>query len=240
VRVLLFLTASCVVACGPNGADDGSADAKTSSQGTTAIETGASTSESDGSSESSTTGTPGLECETPATETHVGDIYISPGTLDQIDLLVNVRRIDGKLEIQDTVLTDLDFLICLEEVSKDITLYNNDALVSMAGLDGITLVGDAPPSQQDADPALDSWGNIAISDHDALVAIDGLAALQDIPLGLLVSRNGALTDISGLDNLQTVGEFAMIRENPMLCASHVMDVLAELAGSVSLVGNADC
>jgi len=278
LAILGLLSAACP---GDSGSDDATSMTVSTTTPTTGADTGASdggmTSTSGASGDdtggdtmpATTEPDPDVVCDTPATETHEGDVYITPETMDAIDTLANVRRINGKLEIYDTNLTHLDFLICLEEVAKDISLYNNDQLLSVKGLNGITLIGDAPPSQQDADPALDPWGNIVISDHDALTDFDGFKNLEEVPVSLLISRNEGiaevsgftglvviyeaitirdntnLADITGLDGVQAIGGVLSITANPNLCLSHINDIFGDLQqgpaeGSTTMGNNSGC
>jgi len=228
MRSLSVAVAITAAACIDRSVD--SSVANGSSDGSTTVATGAGT-ESRGETTATATGaTEGgpsldtgreLDCRNPATQTYAGDIVISPDSMDAIDLLVDVWRIDGKLEIYDTPLTHLDFLICVQEVGKNIALFNNDALLTIDGLDGITVVGDAPPAQQDADPELDGWGNVTIADHDVLYEIGGLRNLHEIPGLLSISRNQGPTSITGFSQLETIGGGVTVKDNPSLCASSI-------------------
>lgn len=235
-RWLVFSFASvALIGCGPSinvpeaegggtmGAEDGTSAASLTSG--TVPTTGADTDAADGDT---TAGDPPGPPPLPPPPQNCGEgtvvdpwLHIDGTDLDERSKLEGVRVVDGDLVIHRAPDADLSFLECLIEVTGDLVLFDNDALVDVSGLAFIERIG----------------GDIVIADNDALVDFDALTLVTNIessqPPGqaevfhsLIILGNASLETIHGLWNLQTIfGDFH-VRDNPNL---------VDIAGLVGIV-----
>jgi hypothetical protein len=167
----------------------------------------------------------------PEELTHVAVEFV-PGIAD-LSPFAGLRRLHGSLVIMGCdELSTLHGLETLESVAGTLTLEWNPALTSIAALGGLT---DA------------SLGSLKISDSPLLTSLQGLEGVVEIR-GLdeddpaLFGGNGGyselgelgITDLSGLDNLTTIGgEFPvmmLIYESPALTSLNGLSSLSECSG----------
>lgn len=159
-------------------------------------------------------------------------LHIDGTELDERAKLVDARVIDGDLVVHRAPDADLSFLACLTEVTGDLVLFDNDALVDVSGLAFIERVG----------------GDIVIADNDALIDFDALtlvteieASVEDEPFevrhSLIILGNASLERIHGLWNLQTiVGDFH-VRDNPNLVDIAGLVGILAVGGSLAINHN---
>lgn len=194
-------------------------------------------------------------------------LHIDGTELDERDSLAGASTIDGDLVVYGVSDTDLSFLECLTEVTGDLVLYDNDALVDTTGLtwieqiggdiiivendalvsfDALTLVTELHSSENPEVPAPDIDHALVIKSNAQLESIDGLANLVVVPGHLQVRDNPNLGDIAGLVGVVYVGGRLVINHNPQLCQSQV-DALGDgldlpddsVPPDWSVVGNAE-
>ncbi len=149
-----------------------------------------------------------IECDTPGTETFEGNLYFGFDGGDDPSVLEGVRVVNGDIQIQDQDITSLDFMVCLEEVTGNIQVFNT-ASPDIAGLKNLTVVG----------------GSISISGNTNLEWIYGLDLIADLPGNIIITENPVLTRISGFGALEQIHTSLRIDENPVLTT---VDGFAEL------------
>jgi hypothetical protein len=162
-------------------------------------------------------------------------------TEDDMEAIAGHTSITGWLEVFETEAQCLDFLACMEDVGRDVTVFGNPQLESLEGLDDLRRIGTSGD------------GNLIVSDNDGLTDLDGLAGLRAVPGSLTITRhenlqsvsglprleligfdvtiqqNPVLTDLSGLHDLQAVEGRFIVTQNPELCISEIEQVGADLA-----------
>lgn len=136
----------------------------------------------------------------------------------------------------------------LVEVEGALSIWNNDRLTDLDGLDALTRVGKAMyvlrnPALRTISGfgALEHANNVYIGDNEALESLDGMGALVEVG-ELRISENPALTSLAGLASLERAGS-VRIADNPMLCQGEVDALLArlEVRGPVAVGrNNGDC
>jgi len=126
--------------------------------------------------------------------------------LSDLDELSALESIGGSLSITgNDRLTSLAGLSTLQSIAGDeLTISDNPDLASIAGLEGVTELGQALP----APPA-----RITISDNPDLTHLDGMPSLSSLEGTLTISNNDSLTDISGVENIVTLSGPVVISGN---------------------------
>jgi hypothetical protein len=161
----------------------------------------------DDESESGTTlpDSDALGCAAP-TSCNKGELFGSSRitTEDDIEAIAGHTSITGWLEVYETGAQCLEFLACMEEVGRDVTVFGNAELESLAGLDEVRRIGTSGD------------GNLIVSDNDALTDLDGLAGLRAVPGSLTITRHENLQSVSGLQSLELIGFDVTIQQNPVL------------------------
>lgn len=149
-----------------------------------------------------------------------GDVRIFDNEVLQALPLPNLQRVDGTLLIQDNPsLAQLDGISSLLAVGGDLEVFNNDALVSLAGL-GVQSVG----------------GAVDISNNDSLVATGLLPRLKRAG-SISVTGNALLESVSDMPALELVmGDF-YVGANPKLAAVRDLPALGYVGGKLFVGGS---
>lgn len=156
-------------------------------------------------------------------------------------ILEGVRRVEGSIRIHRTDLTNLDFMGCVEEVTGDVMIHDNDALTNLDGLWNLRSIGtnfvfDGNDALTDFDGlpnVMEMNGTLMIQDNASLEVITGFHSLAGL-LGeldrngwglytgnLSIRGNPVLRSMDGLGGLMVVlGVFA-VTHNPSLCISSI-------------------
>lgn len=194
-----------------------------------------------------------VECPTPATGEHDGHVQLQ-GDNPDTSVLDGVRKITGELIIDSTNLTNLDFLACVEEVGGGINIFDNNSLVDLGGLAGITTITDFSAELTIAENdslvtiagfgKLGSVGSLSINNNASLQNVDGPSALEAINQNLTIRYNDSLTNLNGLSNLKAVGSKFNVVGNPMLPCGNIAklgDQLQQLPqDAIWCEGNLNC
>lgn len=161
VAAVLCVAAGVGVGCGPSvrseDADFGGSGGATGSTGSIGV---------------SDTGAP-FEC--PGARVFDGDLSIDDAT--DLDALRDVGAVTGWLSVANTTnVRDLSFLSCLEEVGIDVSIFRNDGLVSLDGLERLRVIGL---------PGNDRFVNelgpgLGLLDNPNLEDISAAASLQEL------------------------------------------------------------
>ncbi len=198
--------------------DDGDDDDGTSTGEDTESETNdtePTTESADTSTGEETTGPPpeGLGCD-PAPPCDRGELVgsIRIETADQIADIAGYTSMTGWLEVVRSDLTCLNFLSCMESVGHDVSIFGNEYLTDVSGLDGLTTLGastaDSPADEKD--------GTLVIAENTILEDINGVNSLQQTQISLNIAENPALTTISGFQSFVGTQKDFTLRFNESL------------------------
>ncbi|MEM6429022.1 MAG: Ig-like domain-containing protein, partial [Deinococcota bacterium] len=148
------------------------------------------------------------------------------GAITSLVPLSDLEYVAGGLTIANTDVTSLEGLDNLALLESDrfastLALINNDALVSLQGLN----------------PELRLENNLLIQDNDVLVNLQGLEAIS-VLVNLEIEDNPALQSLQGLGNLEVVRAALQIRNNPQLITMAGLDNLREVDGALVISDNA--
>lgn len=158
---------------------------------------------------------------------HAGHIVIeSEADLAELD---GVRVVEGELQVNRTTFTDLDFLGCIEEVGGELTIFGNDSLQDVTGLDQLERTGGGLIISENAaltdiagfESLLEIGDSLIIRDNASLTSLSGMTRMSAIETSLIIRENDALTHIDGLRGLRKVGALFAVTHNPSLCISSV-------------------
>ena len=135
-------------------------------------------------------------------------------------------HIGGSVRISGEEFTDVDSLVCLEYVGRQLNIINNPLLTDLGGLRNITEIG----------------GGINVQGNAVLTHIDGLSGVTDVGTGthedakhLHIYDNPVLENVDGLINLTSVAEGLYIYSNPELTNLDGLENLVSLGGDESLI-----
>jgi hypothetical protein len=132
--------------------------------------------------------------------------------------LFGYSLITGDLTVNCSYCTDLVLLECLTGVGGNLSLYDNESLESVDGLDSLTAVqgnlyiGANPvlTSLESLDGLTQVGGRLDVQQNDLLPALDGLDNLTEIGGDLNVADNAALQDLSGLDAVEEIATLMVL------------------------------
>lgn len=184
-----------------------------------------------------------------------GDLIIEGDDRDPITNLRGLNRlrsVSGSLIIRSTPLNDLSGLENLESVGDGLSLFNNDVLTSIEGLQNLRLVHSITLYSNPGLKKLHGFSaqldcrNIAISGSDQLESLDGLQLSDTLETfyvsdNLNITRLGLdastiVTDEIGLRNLPRLKSIASLRTDGSLrwASFTFLDSLQSLHGLESL------
>lgn len=183
-----------------------------------------------------------LDCEDEdLAGVYVGDVGEADlaGLCDQIcDLAVT-----GSVTLQGTALTDLSELSCLHTVGGDLTIEQNEQLVSLDGLEQLERVDGALSVGLLYCDNMATGENCSTTGNPALERIDSLGALQYVGNWLSFGGNPSLTTIADLDRLESVGSTSdgggglWFDDNPALTALPATPALRTVDGWLTVWGH---
>jgi hypothetical protein len=169
-----------------------------------------------------------------------------------ISVADGITEITGALFVDDTNLTNLDFLICLTTVGNGVNIFDNDSLTDLDGLGGLTsLAGTLTIAENDALTRLGAPSQVAtvdsltINNNESLENLAGLGGVETVNENLTVRYNNSLTSVTGLSSLTTVVTKFNVVHNPILPCGNVAALGDQLTsapteGAVWCDGNLDC
>lgn len=150
----------------------------------------------------------------------LGTLYIT-GNVTNLKGLSAIKKIDGKLTIFKTTLTNLSGIDGLEYVGASLSIGSNDALTNIDALKSIKEVGDF----------------IAINANPVLENIQGLHGIQKIGGHLQISNNAKLVNLKGLSSVQTIGKYIHILNNTSLESLMSINTLKSINGQIQIKSN---
>jgi pimeloyl-ACP methyl ester carboxylesterase len=152
--------------------------------------------------------------------TEVGELHIQQTNAPNLEGLSSLTRVHGILNIYwNYGLTTLHGIEQLEKVGA-LTVYNNDLLTNLQGLDGLHVIE----------------GNTWIADNSVLQSMHGLNGLDSIHGQLYIDENDFLQNLSGLDNLISANE-VRIEQNPSLYSLTGLENLTTLPNGLIIFLN---
>ncbi len=165
--------------------------------------------------------------------------------------LENISSIEGSLTIRDNeTLTDLSALDNLTTIGGGLGIYNNNALSSLIGLENVTSVGGGLSINENDElinlSGLEGLtfigGHLQIGDrftgnNPSLTSLTGLDGLTYIEGVLSVSGCVALTNLAGLENLDSIGTNLWIALNPNLASLTALTGLTSIGGEIAIDSN---
>lgn len=236
--VSLLLSGSLALAGCPGDDTSGNDTGSTGEPGTSTGEPGTSTGEpgtstgesgtSTGMVDESSSGEPPPEFDcTGATEVFEGNVLIeSEADLAQLE---GIREVTRSIVVNQTMLTNLDALGCIDTVGEDLQIFGNTALTNVDGLVNVTDIGGnfifgenhAVVDFDGLQKLVAVRGSFSMTGNDGLQHISGFDALVGIEGDVTIRDNAVLLEIDGLKGLMIVGGVLAITANPMLCISSV-------------------
>ena len=192
-----------------------------------------------GESSSGSTGGGGSEFEGPGCGvTPVCDKGVLGGSV-RIESAADIADIAGYtgivgwVEVLESDLVCLDFLACLETAGRDVTIFGNDQLKDVSGLDNLTALGTQTTQQ-----GYNNWdGSLVITQNAALEEITGFGSLVSVQQSLNINENQSLVSVTGFNALTVIEHNLVIRENPLLETIAGLDALEIVRDNFVVTGN---
>ena len=147
-------------------------------------------------------------------------------------MLTNLSALSELTSVGNTIWVShnnsLESLYGLHHVDSLYSLYiaDNDSLLSLDGLDNLSIVGDAYGS-----------GLVTILRNNSLGSLSGLDNVSIMP-NLQISGNNSLSSLSGLENLATITMNLAISNNDLLGDLDGLNNLGEIAWGLNISHNA--
>lgn len=147
-------------------------------------------------------------------------------SLQSLDGLDNLSAVYGNFRIYNN--PSLSSLAALNSLTvvEHLSIRNNDELVTLNGLQGITKIG--------LENQL-AFGDLDINDNDGLISLEGLNNLEVVNGVLYINRNENLVSLNGLNNLETIGWTMEIGLNPSLVNVDALNSLTSLGVFTNLI-----
>jgi hypothetical protein len=230
----MLLTGSLALAGCPG--DDTSIDDTGTSTGAPGTSTGEPPGTSTGEPPGTSTGEPGSESgvvdsssggDEPwpefdcagATEVLDGNVLIE--TEDDLAQLEGVREVTRSIVVNQTALTNLDFLGCIDTVGENLQIFGNEQLTNVDGLVNVQVIR----------------GTLIFGENHAMVDFDGLQRLTEVEGSFSMNKNDGLQHISGFDSLIGVEGDVTIRDNEMLLDIDGLKGLMVINGVLAITAN---
>lgn len=183
-----------------------------------------------------------------------------PTDISDLTALRSIKQIEGGLQISgNPLLTDLNGLenlallngigiliyncqaltnllplqgITSTENLEFVSIYNNDALISIEGLEGLStsevrIYGNNSLISLKGFPQSENMHKIEIENNLSLVSMEGMEYLVTVEGRFLLQNNASLTSLLGLDSLQSVNWF-VIEFNEALTTLKGVNVLLSI------------
>jgi hypothetical protein len=170
-----------------------------------------------------------------------GNIFLA-----SLEGLESLSEITGELFIMNNSnLSSLSGLASLSNISGNLSISNNQELFDLSGLESLVAVG--------GDLHLSSWtlaslegleslvsvgGTVSISNTQSLISLAGLENLTSITGSLYLSYNYGLWNLTGIENLMTIGSLNLDHNNALMNLTG-LDGLTTITGALSVYNNDD-
>ncbi len=134
-------------------------------------------------------------------------------------------EIEWDVEIHGDDISNLNGLSVLVSIEGDLEIKDNNSLADLTGLDNLGHIG----------------GNLDIYGNDLMVNLEGLASLSFVAGDLLIGHSGyenpALSSLSGLGILTSIGGDVEIKFSNSLTNLSGLDNLDHIGGNLNIYGN---
>jgi len=158
-----------------------------------------------------------------------GITFLTQTQLDSFPInYQNCTEIEGSVIISGGDIKDLSGLNKIVRIMGNLSIYNNDSLESMAGLDNLVEV--------EGDLMIGTFSHPG-GPNPMLSSLTGLDKLEEVGEDLWVSRNHVLQDFEGLGSLRMIGDRFICQGNHGLLSFSGMNILDSLGGSIDVEGN---
>ena len=149
-------------------------------------------------------------------------LYIDLNFSEDIAAISDCTRLLGTLRVGDSPFVSIDGLESIDTIDEMVVLFRNPALASLQGLSGLAWVGDA----------------IHVRFNSNLPNLTGFESLVQAG-SLLIEYNDVLTNLDGLQSLQTVAGDLIIVGNPLLSQTEAESFANGVAvgGTIRIEGN---
>ena len=162
----------------------------------------------------------------------------------------NCTEIEGDVIISGTDITNLSSLNVLTSFGADVSIWNNDLLENLSGLENITSLGgnlEIGDHVQGGNPSMTS-----LSGLDNLVSVEGhfyiklnyelenleaLNNLNSIGEHLSIVRCDGLINLVGLENLNSIGDYLEIYKNASLINLYGLESLSNIGSDIRILEN---
>ncbi|MBM1107506.1 T9SS type A sorting domain-containing protein [Aurantibacter crassamenti] len=171
----------------------------------------------------------GLSKLTVVGSTQIGSgisISLNPSLLN-LNGLNNLNRVNNSFNILNNAsllnieaLSNLNTLLLGNFLS--LTIQGNNALASLTGLEGLTMIS----------------GGLAISGN-SLINLTGLDNLNSITTRLTITNCDSLLNLQGLNSLQSIGSDFQLETNSSLLNLQGLEALNSIAGNVRIAHNGE-
>ncbi|MFI1744528.1 T9SS type B sorting domain-containing protein [Thalassobellus sediminis] len=158
----------------------------------------------------------------PNCETILGDLVISYSAND-ISNLKSVKRIEGSLIIESSEITSVTNFQNLEFILENIYLENNRSLVTIEGINKLSVIG----------------GDFVIFQPGPLKNIGGFDSLETIEGNLYIEDNFRLESITGFENLSSINGSLSISDNLNLISIPEFKKLSAIGRNLTIEDNID-
>ncbi len=160
-----------------------------------------------------------------------------------LNALSNLKYVSGALSITECdSLPSLEGLNNLTEIGGEFTIYRCDSLESLAGLDNLTTIGSTRIFDSKKLSVLSGVPNLTRClgdfklENSRVTDLTGLEALETIGGGLTLNYNYLLTSFNGLTNLDSIlGRFYITKNNKLTTTQGV--VALRSIGSLEILRN---
>jgi hypothetical protein len=135
--------------------------------------------------------------------------------------LESLDTIGGNLSIAyNPKLDDLTALSGIESFNKYLSIFDNDSLINLAGLEFI-----------------DSLDFLQITLNSSLINLAGLDSLSFVNNMVSISENNSLASLSGLEKLSFIGDDLSVSSNPVLADLDGLTALSSVGGDLRILSN---
>ena len=135
-------------------------------------------------------------------------------------------EIEGDVTISGGDITNLNGLSVVTSIGGYLGIYFNSTLTSLAGLEGLTSIGE------NLEIGMADYGG-----NPSLTSSTGLINLTSIGGSLKIASNNSLTSMTGLESLTSIGGDLWIYQNYALTCLTGLEGLASIGGGLYIGGN---
>ena len=163
-----------------------------------------------------------------------GNVTIYGNNITNLNGLSVLTSIGGSLGIgsilnTNPLLENLTGLEGLISVGGDVSIMNNNALISLAGLDNLTSIG--------SDLKIGGWLPMGDIGNPLLTSLEALKNVTSVSGHLYISNNYSLTSLTGLENVTSIGGDLNVAENDALTSITELENVASIEGSITVYDN---